>query len=1114
MYNMRLLDYFLLYFFVPMLSVVCVLIPSVHAAVYSYDKLHRLTSVTYETGQNVSYRYDAAGNLLSVKVQAEPEPLIQLSGQIQDEEGDPIVGAQVTLGGLTSTSNTTGHYGFSDVHLGDYSLTVTKTDYVTHSQSVTFTDAHLTPVINVTLSAEPLIQLTGQVQDEAGNPVAGAQVTLGALTTSSNAAGQYSFSDVSPGDHILTVSKTNYIAYTQTVTLTGDNLTPTINTSLQPISDFFLEGRIFDERSSWQGLANAQLVLSRNGTVIHTILSQAGGHYRFDNLRAGNYQLIASKEAYHSQSVDFVLDEAHASAQQDLTLSVSVDYSISGYVLDIQGQPIPDVSVSYLSSSASDYTYTNAQGFYSLTSLAPDDYTLRAYKHTYTFNDDPPVVVRVDADYPHLIQDLNLRPDGIYIQLNTAQATVVSGETQECLFSGYHYSDNVDSRTNWADINYGVRNLQTDTYIQLGQKGVEILPETSWQDSYEIPAHILSSLGQYQCEAKAWIYEDEFKYSAIFEVTDDSIDPPPVACDDQPGRLDVLYLVDISESMEWPFVGGGDKMSAAREALDALNIQLREDNAGHRSALITFSGGGSIEHAARIVQPFTDDLSLFGEMIEQLESDQGATATPLGLQKALTLLTAESDVQNRPVVVWVTDGLPNIDLQGIGPDPYSLSALSALRLHDEQGAFYSKDTVAQMGAYDASNGVYLGQVLADTMQMVEQLRSAFSNVLIYPIALPGDGTRDDSFSPDLLSYAAWHTQAGVFMPMDHSALHSAMQSLLSHSLCQTEPSADLSLSVQGSPQIFRDEQAAYQVQIHNRGPFTTESLSVDWPLPNSLQFEDSPAWAQCQAGLSCTPPQLAPGAYLQWDVLLKAFSVDSFVTQATVSAVTPEIEAQDNHANVAIEVLEPPTTICLSDSFNGTFQDWQDTTLGNAETGNWGIREGRLWISGNGENLWTNDHVHFIYQQANGDFRVEVDVVDVPVDQGGTYRKAALLVRGKMNAKQGRDKRIMIAYAPDYSGQGGALTFGYRHKAKKAGRFLANDVTGIHLPVRLAVERVGNTYTVYYSQDNGTTWVKPSGYKEGQVTLNMGDDIYMGMGVASYAYEPMDVEFDNFGLCQ
>lgn len=45
----------------------------VSAASYTYDELNRLTKVTYEDGAIVSYTYDAAGNILSIKNEVKGE---------------------------------------------------------------------------------------------------------------------------------------------------------------------------------------------------------------------------------------------------------------------------------------------------------------------------------------------------------------------------------------------------------------------------------------------------------------------------------------------------------------------------------------------------------------------------------------------------------------------------------------------------------------------------------------------------------------------------------------------------------------------------------------------------------------------------------------------------------------------------------------------------------------------------------------------------------------------------------------------------------------------------------------------------------------------------------
>jgi len=51
-----------------------------HAVIYQYDKLNRLTDVTYNNGNTIKYDYDPAGNILSV--------LTTLS--VVDKDGDGI----------------------------------------------------------------------------------------------------------------------------------------------------------------------------------------------------------------------------------------------------------------------------------------------------------------------------------------------------------------------------------------------------------------------------------------------------------------------------------------------------------------------------------------------------------------------------------------------------------------------------------------------------------------------------------------------------------------------------------------------------------------------------------------------------------------------------------------------------------------------------------------------------------------------------------------------------------------------------------------------------------------------------------------------------------------
>ncbi len=46
-------------------SLFILLSTSCYAIDYTYDELHRLVKVEYESGQTIHYQYDAGGNLLS-----------------------------------------------------------------------------------------------------------------------------------------------------------------------------------------------------------------------------------------------------------------------------------------------------------------------------------------------------------------------------------------------------------------------------------------------------------------------------------------------------------------------------------------------------------------------------------------------------------------------------------------------------------------------------------------------------------------------------------------------------------------------------------------------------------------------------------------------------------------------------------------------------------------------------------------------------------------------------------------------------------------------------------------------------------------------------------------
>jgi YD repeat-containing protein len=125
------------------------LFTAAHAAQYTYDKLHRLTAVTYDSGDSVYYKYDPAGNLLSVSM----APSYKIGGTLTDAEGNPLSGAVLTLNGQSITTDADGVWLFEGLESGEYTLTVNLEGWLSQTQTITLGEA--SPTVDIAFNLQP-----------------------------------------------------------------------------------------------------------------------------------------------------------------------------------------------------------------------------------------------------------------------------------------------------------------------------------------------------------------------------------------------------------------------------------------------------------------------------------------------------------------------------------------------------------------------------------------------------------------------------------------------------------------------------------------------------------------------------------------------------------------------------------------------------------------------------------------------------------------------------------------------------------------------------------------------------------------------------------------------
>ena len=158
----------------------------------------------------------------AVDVKAAPDDTVTIAFHVQDEDGNAVSGATVSVDGvaLSSSTNEVGNVTAEDLEKKDsYAVEVSKTGYLTTSTSV----GNDQPNITITLTA--LKTASGTVTSN-GSGISGASMTLSGqdepITTGEN--GEFSFSGLNPNEtYTVAISKEGYKSKVVTLSLNDTN---------------------------------------------------------------------------------------------------------------------------------------------------------------------------------------------------------------------------------------------------------------------------------------------------------------------------------------------------------------------------------------------------------------------------------------------------------------------------------------------------------------------------------------------------------------------------------------------------------------------------------------------------------------------------------------------------------------------------------------------------------------------------------------------------------------------------------------------------------------------------------------------------------------------------
>jgi hypothetical protein len=232
----------------------------------------------------------SGSNVTNANLSLTPTPYT-VSGYIYDgaasKANTPLAGATVTIGSETMTTGANGSYSITGPTHGTYTMTVSKTGYVSSSKSFS-----LTANTTTTLTLAPVTYTVSGVihsGSTTGPGLAGATVTIDGKTATTASNGSFSIAAITSGTYTYTVTKSGYVNTNGSVAMTQNQ---TISASLTPIT-YTLTGTVRSRSTSGAVVANATVQI--NG---QTLTTNASGVFSAAGLTAGTYSVSITAKGY------------------------------------------------------------------------------------------------------------------------------------------------------------------------------------------------------------------------------------------------------------------------------------------------------------------------------------------------------------------------------------------------------------------------------------------------------------------------------------------------------------------------------------------------------------------------------------------------------------------------------------------------------------------------------------------------------------------------------------------------------------------------------------------------------------------------------------------------
>ncbi|NUN08449.1 MAG: carboxypeptidase regulatory-like domain-containing protein [Ignavibacteriaceae bacterium] len=318
----------------------------------------------------------------------QPNNLV-ISGVIRDAANNTVLNANISVSGSegsgAAVTNTYGSYSVGGLAPGNYTVTASKTGYITTSTLVNLTNNLSVPI---TLPAGSS-KIIGRVTDQTGGAL-GFTATVKAVSasnlyeTTTDASGTYRINDVSPGN--------NYSVFTEIFRegYTNDSMTVSLPVGTDSFTNANLS--VFVANANLNGStgtagATVSLTNTTTGNVINSSSSSTGA-YSFSFLPAGTYTVEPSKQGFTftpaNRNITLALNQTLSA---DFTAQVNAGSAVITLVDSSTKAPVEAVLVNMVSSDGVTILseQSNSSGEVRFTDIPAKQYSITPSRSGFSF---------------------------------------------------------------------------------------------------------------------------------------------------------------------------------------------------------------------------------------------------------------------------------------------------------------------------------------------------------------------------------------------------------------------------------------------------------------------------------------------------------------------------------------------------------------------------------------------------------------------------------------------------------------------------------------------------------------------------------------------------------